>query len=56
MILVCHRPLLLGNRLEVEWLSGAVARLGLEAQIPTPINRTIYAALRLYAEGGIVDK
>ncbi|MFZ5555482.1 MAG: 2-dehydropantoate 2-reductase [Pseudomonadota bacterium] len=40
-----------GNRLEVEWLSGAVARLGLEAQVPTPINRTIYAALRLYAEG-----
>lgn len=40
-----------GNRLEVEWLSGAVARLGLEAQMPTPINRTIYAALRFYAEG-----
>ena len=40
-----------GNRLEVEWLSGAVARLGLEAQVPTPINRTIYAALKLYAEG-----
>jgi 2-dehydropantoate 2-reductase len=40
-----------GNRLEVEWLSGAVARLGLEAHVPTPINRTIYAALKLWAEG-----
>ena len=40
-----------GNRLELEWLSGAVARLGVELGIPTPANRTTYAALKLHAAG-----
>jgi 2-dehydropantoate 2-reductase len=40
-----------GNRLEVGWLSGAVARLGQEAGVPTPVNRAIYAALKLHAQG-----
>lgn len=40
-----------GNRIEVEWLSGAVARLGAEAGVPTPVHRTIYAALKPYASG-----
>jgi len=40
-----------GNRIEVEWLSGAVARLGAEAGVPTPVHRTIYAALKHYASG-----
>jgi 2-dehydropantoate 2-reductase len=40
-----------GNRLEVEWLSGAVVRLGREAGIPTPLNRAIHAALKLHANG-----
>lgn len=44
-----------GNRLELEWLSGAVARLGLEAKLPTPVNRTIYAALKLHAGGAQGD-
>jgi len=39
------------KRLEVEWLSGAVVRLGMETQVPTPLNRAIYAALKLYANG-----
>ncbi len=40
-----------GKRLEVEWLSGAAARLGMETGVPAPLNRAIYAALKLYANG-----
>jgi 2-dehydropantoate 2-reductase len=40
-----------GNRLEVEFLSGAVARLGAAAGVPTPVHRAIYAALKPYAAG-----
>lgn len=40
-----------GNRLEVEWLSGAVCRLGGELRVPTPLNRAIYAALKPHAAG-----
>ncbi len=40
-----------GGRIEVEWLSGAVARLGAEAGVPTPVHGTIYAALKHYASG-----
>jgi 2-dehydropantoate 2-reductase len=37
-----------GKPLEIEALSGTVARLGAAAGIPTPIHRTIYAALLPY--------
>lgn len=40
-----------GNRLEVEWLNGAVARLGRELGVATPVNRCIAVALRPYAAG-----
>jgi 2-dehydropantoate 2-reductase len=40
-----------GNRLEVEWLSGGVARLGEAASVPTPANRAVWDILALYAEG-----
>ena len=40
-----------GRRLEVEWLSGAVHRLGAQAGVPTPIHSTIYAALRPRRDG-----
>ena len=40
-----------GNRLEVAWLAGAVVRLGKEAGVPTPLNRAIYEALKLHANG-----
>ena len=40
-----------GNRLELPWLSGTVARLGDELSIPTPANHFVYAALKLYANG-----
>ncbi len=40
-----------GNRLEVAYLSGAVARLGAELGVDTPIHRTAFALLELHAEG-----
>lgn len=40
-----------GNRLEVEWLSGAVADLGAELGVPTPAHRVAYAALKGLAGG-----
>jgi 2-dehydropantoate 2-reductase len=40
-----------GNRLEVPWLSGMVAKFGRELGIPTPANQFVYAALKLYANG-----
>jgi len=30
-----------GNRLEVDWLSGAVVGLGQAAGVPTPVNRAV---------------
>jgi len=40
-----------GNRLELDWLAGQVSRLGRELKVPTPVNDTIYAALKLYRMG-----
>ncbi len=40
-----------GRRLELEWLSGAIVLLGREHGVPTPIHRTVYAALKPYASG-----
>ena len=40
-----------GNRLEVDWLSGAVVRLGAELGIDTPAHRTAWRALRPHAAG-----
>ncbi|HLI13130.1 MAG TPA: 2-dehydropantoate 2-reductase [Alphaproteobacteria bacterium] len=40
-----------GNRLELDWLSGAVVRLGEAAGVPTPVHRVIAAALSFYAQG-----
>jgi 2-dehydropantoate 2-reductase len=40
-----------GNRLEVPWLSGHVAKLGKELGIATPANQFVYAALKHYAGG-----
>jgi 2-dehydropantoate 2-reductase len=38
--------------LELEWMSGAVARIGDELGVPTPIHHFIYTALKLHAKGG----
>jgi len=40
-----------GNRLELPWLSGMVAKLGKELGVPTPANQFVYAALKLHANG-----
>jgi 2-dehydropantoate 2-reductase len=46
-----HQDLRKGNRLELEWLSGAVVRLGAAHGVPTPANRAIRALLAPYSEG-----
>ena len=40
-----------GNRLELDWLAGTVSRMGKELGVPTPVNDTIYAALKLHRLG-----
>jgi 2-dehydropantoate 2-reductase len=40
-----------GRPLELNWLSGAVARFGDELGVPTPTHHAIYAALKLAAGG-----
>ena len=40
-----------GGKLEVPWLSGAVARMAREAGLEAPANRSIYAALKPFVEG-----
>jgi 2-dehydropantoate 2-reductase len=40
-----------GNRLELDWLSGTVVRLGRKYGVPTPANDAIYAILKPYSLG-----
>ncbi len=40
-----------GSRLELPWLSGKVANLGVLLNVPVPVHRVIYQALKPYAEG-----
>ena len=47
-----HHDLENGNPLEVAWLSGTVARLGKSLGVPTPVNHTVYAALKAHAAPG----
>jgi 2-dehydropantoate 2-reductase len=46
-----HHDLERGNKLELPWLSGAVADLGAKAGIPTPLNRAVRDILTLHANG-----
>jgi 2-dehydropantoate 2-reductase len=46
-----HHDLERGNRLEVDWLSGAVVELGAAAGVPTPIHRAVRDILILHAQG-----
>lgn len=41
-----HHDLERGNRLELDWLGGAVVRLGDELGMPVPRNRAVYDALK----------
>lgn len=43
--------LLRANRLELPWLAGKVVSLGRELGVPTPVNATVFAALKPYIEG-----
>lgn len=40
-----------GRRLELPWLSGRVSALGRQLGVPTPVNDTLYAALKPYEMG-----
>jgi 2-dehydropantoate 2-reductase len=40
-----------GRRLELPWLSGAIARMGEEQGVPTPTHAFITTALKLHADG-----
>ncbi len=40
-----------GRRLELEWLTGEVVRLGLEHGVPTPENAAVFEALKPFAGG-----
>lgn len=40
-----------GNRLELDWLAGTVVKLGRELGVPTPVNDTVYAALKPFRIG-----
>lgn len=43
-----YHDLAAGKRLEIDALAGAVVRFGHETGVPTPMNRAIYAALKLH--------
>jgi 2-dehydropantoate 2-reductase len=40
-----------GGKLEVRWLSGAVARMSAEAGLDAPVNRAVFAALKPWQDG-----
>ena len=42
-----------GRRLELPWLSGAVARIGRELGVPTPIHSFIAAVLKPHVNGAL---
>jgi 2-dehydropantoate 2-reductase len=46
-----HHDLLRGSRLELPWLSGAVASLGERLGVPTPRNRTVADILAPFEQG-----
>ena len=46
-----HADIMAGRPLELEALNGAVVRAGQMANVPTPINDVIYAALKPYEHG-----
>lgn len=42
-----------GKRMELDYFSGAVCRLGRAGDVPTPVHDVLYAALKPYKEGDI---
>jgi 2-dehydropantoate 2-reductase len=47
---MCH-DLERGNRLELDWLSGGVAKMGEQLGVPTPANHAVRDILALHADG-----
>ena len=45
-----HTDLERGNRLELDWLSGAVVRMGRESGVATPVNRKLFDMLSSHAD------
>lgn len=43
--------LLAGRRLEAPWLCGGVARMSAQHGLPSPVNRTLFAALKPFVDG-----
>lgn len=46
-----YHDLVAGRRLEIEYLNGAVVRLGRALGVPTPLNFALYTALEAHANG-----
>lgn len=46
-----HYDVTHGKPLELDWLNGAVVRMGREAGVATPVNAFIYAGLKLHRDG-----
>ncbi len=44
-----------GRRLELDTFQGTIVRLGEKLRVATPVNRMLYAALKLHADGARVD-
>ena len=40
-----------GKRIELNGLQGAVVRMGVELDVPTPVHQVVYAALKPYLNG-----
>ncbi len=45
-----------GNRLEIEWLSGAIHHMGLQTGVPTPLHTAVYRELLPIANGNLGER
>ncbi|MGE3935597.1 MAG: ketopantoate reductase family protein [Rhodospirillaceae bacterium] len=45
-----------GRRLELDWTSGAIVRMGRESGVPTPVHATVYAALAPFKGGRVASR
>ena len=45
-----------GRRTEIDHLNGTIARLGERLGIPTPVNRTLYALVKLIEESSVATE
>lgn len=46
-----HEDLERGNRLELDWLSGAIVRMAAARDLDVPVHRTLYAVLKPHKDG-----